>query len=41
MAEKLDCLVIGYNRGSIEGHLELAKAGKEVCLLYTSDAADE
>ncbi len=34
MAEKLDCLVIGYNRGSIEGHLELAKAGKEVSAGY-------
>lgn len=34
MAEKLDCVVIGYNRGSIEGHLELAKLGKEISAGY-------
>ncbi len=34
MSEKLDCVVIGYNRGSIEGHLELAKLGKDVSAGY-------
>lgn len=34
MPNKLDCVVIGYNRGSIEGHLELAKLGKEVSAGY-------